>query len=384
MATEPVTWEREDHTKAKHDLLRAFFNKWVSIHSEHFAKRRGGLVRIYDGFAGPGVYSGGEPGSPLILLRALCEHPRLRERWQAVRYELHFVEKHPSRAAMLEGKLEGLEVELRERQEWSDGVQWSVTCGRYEENVPRAVSGTSALFLFLDPFGYSHAPMSLTQDLIQQPKSDTLIFLPLSFVNRFTGREGQEKALDRFFGSPAWRQVPDGPGRPDALLTLFQEQLRSAGLDWVLPFRLKAEEGGNVYWIVGGSGHLAGFASIKEGFWAVDPVNGQGFAAPRPAPAGQEAFAFEEPPPPGPNTEPLLEGLREKFGRRDFTVDEAIEFTKRSRFLDTHLKDRTLAPAEQAGHLEVNRPTGARRFKEGKGITMRFTPLSEEETNIRS
>ena len=55
--------------------------------------------------------------------------------------------------------------------------------------------------------------MELTQDLVQQPKSDTLIFLPLSFVNRFKDREGQEVALDRFFGTPKWRRVPDGPER---------------------------------------------------------------------------------------------------------------------------------------------------------------------------
>ncbi len=248
---------------------------------------------------GPGVYSGGESGSPLILMRALCTNPNLHRRWQAVRYELHFVEKEPARAAMLQGKLREFETAMRDGPGWTDRVRWSVTCGRYEENVPQLVAGNSALFLFLDPFGYSHAPMTLTQDLIQQPKSDTLIFLPLSFVNRFAGREGQEQALDRFFGSPAWRGVPDGPGRPAALLELFQRQLRAAGLEWVLPFRLKPEERGNTYWVVGGSGHLAGFASIKEGFWAADPVNGQGFAAPQSTPAGQEALAFEEPAPPG-------------------------------------------------------------------------------------
>jgi len=372
MGTEPVTWEREDHTKAKHDLLLAFFNKWVSIHSEHFAKRGRGLVRIYDGFAGPGVYSSGEPGSPLILMHALCTNPNMHRRWQAVRYELHFVEKDPARAAMLDGRLREFERAMRDGAGWTDRVRWSVTCGRYEKNVPQAVAGNSALFLFLDPFGYSHAPMTLTQDLIQQPKSDTLIFLPLSFANRFAGREGQGPALDRFFGSPAWRDVPDGPGRPDALLELFQQQLRAAGLKWVLPFLLKPEERGNAYWIVGGSSHLAGFASIKEGFWAVDPVNGQGFAAPRSAPAGQETLALEEPAPPGPNAAPLLEMLRDQFGHELFTVEDAIEVTKRSRFLDGHLKRLTLAAAEKARHLEVNRPSGARQFREGKGITMRF------------
>ena len=122
MGTEPVTWEREEHTKAKHELLLAFFNKWVSIHSEHFAKRGGGLVRIYDGFAGPGVYSGGESGSPLILMRALCTNTNLHKRWQAVRYELRFVEKDPARAAMLEGKLLEFEAAMREGPGWTERV----------------------------------------------------------------------------------------------------------------------------------------------------------------------------------------------------------------------------------------------------------------------
>ena len=364
-------WEREEHTKAKHALLLAFFNKWVSIHSEYFASRGRGLVRVYDGFAGPGEYSGGESGSPLILMRALCTNSNLRDRWKAVRYELSFVEKDPRRAKMLEAKLSEFEEAMRRGPGWNDRVSWSVKCGRYEENVPEPAPDPSALFLFLDPFGYSHAPMELTQDLVQQPKSDTLIFLPLSFVNRFVGREGQERALDRFFGTPAWRQVPDGPGRPEALLDLFENQLRAAGLEWVARFRLLPEERSNSYWIVGGSGHLAGFASIKEGFWAVDPRNGQEYRAPQPAAPGQEALAVADEAV-EPNTAPLLALLRAHFGTEPFTVEAAIDFTKRSRFLETHLKRRTLAAAEKAGQLVVERPTGVRQFKEGKGITIRF------------
>ena len=165
MAGDATTWPRDEHTKAKHDLLLAFFNKWVSVHSEWFAQRGGGLVRIYDGFAGPGVYDGGEAGSPVILLRALCVHPRLRERWAGIDYELSFVEKDPRRAGMLREQLEQLEASLREEANWSERVSWSVTCGNYEDHVPQPVTGrNSALFLFLDPFGYSHAPMTLTRD----------------------------------------------------------------------------------------------------------------------------------------------------------------------------------------------------------------------------
>jgi three-Cys-motif partner protein len=372
MSPDSVLWVREEHTKAKHDLLLAFFNKWVSIHSEYFSSRPdGGLVRIYDGFAGPGVYKDGEEGSPLILMRALCQNPNLHHRWKPVRYELHFVEKETPRASRLAEELEKLEAEMRDRPGWTDRVSWSVTAGRYEENVPQEVQGPSALFLFLDPFGYSHSPMELTQDLVQQPKSDTLIFLPLSFVNRFKDREGQEQALDRFFGTPAWRDIEDGSHRPASLLGLFEAQLRAAGLKHVGAFKLKPDQA-NEYFIAGASGHLSGWASVKEGFWAVDPVNGLGYQAPKPSPSGQQSFDFVAPDKPKPNTAPLLASLREKFGDGYFTVEQAQSVTAESRFLDSHLKRATLAPAEKEGIIAVERPHGVKQFKEGKGIKMRF------------
>ncbi len=373
MPSQPVTWPREDHTKAKHDLLRAFFVKWVSIHSGYFAQAGGGLVRIYDGFAGPGVYDGGEPGSPCILLDELLDNPNLVDRWSAVRYEFSFVESDVRRAQRLGGILRELERARRTAGSWTEQIRWSVTHGRYEEHVPKPVADrNSALFLFLDPFGYSHAPMTLTTQLVQQPKSDTLIFLPLSFVHRFADREGQDEALDRFFGTPAWREVPNGPGRPQALLTLFQQQLQAAGLTYTLPFCLKPPDRRNEYWIVGASGHLSGFASIKEGYWTVDPIDGSRFAASQPSGAGQGAL-FGELPQAGPNTAPLLAHLRTSFGDNWFTVDEAIALTRRSRFLDSHLKDRTLAPAEKEGVLIVDRSAGGRRFKEGRATKMRFS-----------
>jgi three-Cys-motif partner protein len=370
--SEPVVWKREPHTEAKHELLRAFFAKWLSVHSEWFAKRRGGTVRVYDGFAGPGVYEGGEPGSPVILLESLLDNPRLLERWQAVSYDFQFVEKHPGRAAKLKEELGTIEACAVSKGRWSEQISWTVTCGRYEDHVPEPpAAGNTALFLFLDPFGYSHAPMTLTRELIQQPKSDTLIFLPLSFVNRFRGRSGQEAAMDRFFGSREWRDVPDGPARPAKLLELFEAQLKRGGLSLVSGFQLRPE-GSNEYWIVGGSDHLQGYASIKEGFWAADPENGRSFATQPAPPPGQQAIVFDTPVKPLPNTAPLLALLRESFGSRSYTVEEAQDVTQRSRFLESHLKRMTLAKAEAADQIEVKRPTGARQFKEGKGITIRF------------
>jgi three-Cys-motif partner protein len=130
MTAEPVLWVREDHTKAKHELLLAFFNKWVSVHSGYFSSQGGGLVRVYDGFAGPGVYAGGEPGSPRIMLDALLANANVRGRWPAVRYEFTFVEQDPRRAMRLRTILGQVERAARDKGGWSDQVSWSVITGR--------------------------------------------------------------------------------------------------------------------------------------------------------------------------------------------------------------------------------------------------------------
>lgn len=374
VSEEQLLWERDDHTSAKHRLLRAFFDRWVSVHANTFAKRKGGVVRVFDGFAGPGEYAGGEPGSPLILMRALCAHHFLLRQWADVRFQFEFVEKDAARAANLDQVLRRHEQAARRSGEWSETITWQVMPGRYEDNVPRPLPGNSALFLFLDPFGYSHAPMELTRDLVQQPKSDTLIFLPLSHVNRFVRKDGQAAALDRFFGTSEWRHVPDGEGRPRALLRLFQKQLQAAGLRFTLPFRLQPPMRGNEYWIVGASASLAGFDSIKHAYWKVDPVDGQGFVAPRRTRPGQQAFDLVEPTVRSEaNTAPLLSALAARFGTRPFSVEDAERFTATTRFrVNAHLRTRTLMPAEQDGLLRVERPARAHKFSAGRGIQMTF------------
>ena len=51
-------------------------------------------------------------------------------------------------------------------------------------------------FAFIDPFGYAQASMSLTGRLLDFPRCETLFFLPLTYVHRFVGREGQDSGAD--------------------------------------------------------------------------------------------------------------------------------------------------------------------------------------------
>ena len=69
MSPDGITWKLEPHTQGKHLVLRNYMEAWLPIMT-----RWNGRVLFIDGFAGPGEYDGGEPGSPIIALPALMEH----------------------------------------------------------------------------------------------------------------------------------------------------------------------------------------------------------------------------------------------------------------------------------------------------------------------
>jgi three-Cys-motif partner protein len=63
-------WPLERHTEAKHRVLKRYLQAWLPI----VANVRGDEMWLVDGFAGPGEYKLGEPGSPIHMLDAYVDH----------------------------------------------------------------------------------------------------------------------------------------------------------------------------------------------------------------------------------------------------------------------------------------------------------------------
>lgn len=205
--------------------------------------------------------------------------------------------------------------------------------------------------------------MSLTGKLLAFPRCEVLIFLPLSFVHRFVGREGQEAALTSLFGCEDWRQAIDlaGQERSAYLLDLFERQLGSnTTVEHVRSFQLRTQDG-NDYRLVFGVGHDKGLGLAKDAMWKVDPIAGASYSAT--TESGQEVlFTADD----VVDTTPLLLELRSKFGTDWFTIDQAERCTLiNTPYRIGHLRQRTLQPAEKAGKLEVQR-TGRRGFKNAR------------------
>lgn len=366
-----LRWDMQPHTAAKHQVLRSYVDGWIPVMGYQALKMRDRIgqyprLMVVDGFAGPGRYNGGEPGSPLIMLDALISHSAFPQ-LTGVKFHYLFIEQDRRRVDALRAELDQLEI--------PPNIQLYLEHGHFEEtfgSLVEEITGRDGTliptFAFIDPFGYSDVSMNLTGRFLNFPRSEALFFLPLSYLQRFVGRDGQETALTALFDSNEWREaIPlDGADRSAFLLNLFEERLHGQGeVNHVTNFQLRTLDGMD-YRLVFATGHQKGLDLMKRAMWRVDPVSGVSYVAR--TDTGQEVLFS-----PTADTGPLLAELRRAFGTQWFTSAEAEAVTNGTPFIaDSHLKMKTLKPAERADVIEVERPPGCRAGAFTAGVRMRF------------
>ena len=352
-------------------MLTAYINAWLPVMGlqalkvPHPVGSKPRLL-IVDGFAGPGCYEGGEPGSPIIMLNALRSHAAL-PKMAGVQFYFLFIEQDLRRVAHLKGLLKEIDLPPNIDVHTEHGA-FEDTFGGLVDEIKGKDKALIPTFAFVDPFGYSTASMSLAGKFLDFPRSEALFFLPLSFIHRFVGRDGQESALTSLFNSDRWREaIPlEGAERSDFLLNLFEEQLRQQGqVQHVTSFELRTRDG-NDYRLVFATGHDRGVELMKEAMWSVDPAQGTRYIAH--TDNGQQVL-FQ----PKVDTGPLLDELRSAFGQRWFSVADAEKVMLPSPYLaKRHLKTLTLKPAEKAGALVVKRKEGRRAGSFTDDARMKF------------
>jgi three-Cys-motif partner protein len=354
-------WELEDHTAAKHRILRGYLEAWLPIMGSWCPR----LVLV-DGFAGPGVYTKGEPGSPIHMLNAYLEHAQQ----SLIKAELvyAFVEQDRERFESLEAEIGKLTLPRQVKVNFYNQPFDEVFSGILDDLAARGAT-LAPTFAFIDPFGYTGAPMELTGRFLQFDRCEVLIYVPLPWINRFLGREGQESALTSFFGTDRWREALDltGDDRIRFLHDLFKEQLETTcGLDYVRSFEIVTAKSTG-YHLFFGTKELKGLEKMKDVMWRVDPAQGDRF---RDSTIKGLMPLFE----PEPDTGPLALALARHFAGKVFTIEDAERFTLvDTPYKKTHLKTRTLAPLEKAGTLEpVDPPQGRNARSYPAGTKLRF------------
>jgi three-Cys-motif partner protein len=351
MATPRQTiWELEPHTRAKHEILRRYLQAWMVILSQG----RFPEILYVDGFAGPGEYSGGQAGSPIIALdTALAYRPPLR-----AKIHFLFVEKAADRA----DHLRDLIAVRRLPSNFNVIIEGGTTFehafgGRYSDFIRNG--RLIPTFAFIDPFGWTGAPFALVKKILAQRSCEVFINFMYEEINRFIGHPDQIANFKNFFGTDAWKGCvaqSDPHLRNRCLHDLYLRQLHeNARARFVRSFEMSNSRDVTDYYLFYATNELLGLKKMKEAMWKVDESGEFRFSD---ATDPNQLVLFES----APNFRALREQILAACSGRDISVGDIENFVVvDTAFRESHYKRVLKALETETGQLKIMRAAPSRK-----------------------
>jgi three-Cys-motif partner protein len=251
-------WNRDLHTAAKHQMLSSYLQAWFPIISSSFGPA--GLTYV-DAFAGPGEYTAGEPGSPLIAL-AQARRPDVVGHGRPLR--LLFIEYRKDRVDRLVKLIDARYPAASRPNNWA----LQVVQGRCEDLLIPALFDIGAaqapIFANFDGWGVD-TPLALVRHVGRYPSPEVLITFHAQWFVRFATQH-DVTAGDIVFGGKDWRPIA-ATGTPEekkrGLIDLYRRKLVEAKFEYSLVFEM-IDEGGHELLLVYGTGSERGLEKMKD------------------------------------------------------------------------------------------------------------------------
>lgn len=330
-----TVWKLEQHTSAKHEILRRYLSAWLPIMTKYHTR-----VVYIDGFAGPGRYANGEEGSPLIALQAAIQH---RSPITGQVFYL-FIEQDGKRA-------HNLELELRSIMPLPPNLSYHVECGNFDSTMNGLLDGIAQsgglapTFAFVDPFGWSQTPMRLLKRLLDNPRCEVFVTLVYEELNRFLSVPLASDPRDDLFGTSTWRDIipiVDPSERRRRLHGLYQDQLKlSAGATFVRSFEMRNRTNGTDIYLFFATKSAFGLEKMKEAMWKVSPDGAYRFSDTT-NPLQPVMFQAK------PDYVALRRRITSRFSGQVVDVREVHDFVvQETAFLGSHYKRGVLAAMER-------------------------------------
>ena len=364
-------WTREAHTEGKHLVLESYLQAWFPILG---MGDRNGRILFVDGFAGPGEYTGGEEGSPVVAMRVLAEHSAKSKINAEVVFL--FIEEKSDRARHLKGLVDQWLPKLpaTAKPQVLKGTFDSLMTEILDQLDEQGTRMAPALVM-MDPFGVKGVPIAVVKGILANRRCEVYVTFMWEAIDRHIKAPEFEAHLTDLFGTEAWKRAINlgGRERKHYLHRLYRRQLKTAGADQVVHFHLF--KGNRLkYSIFFGTSHTKGSDRMKKAIWKADPSGGYSFRG-----GTQDQLVLLDLV--QPDFAPLQDALQDRFAAEGWVSIEDIEEFVRSDqtiYHDGQVRGvrapGVLKPMEQAGLLEVDDKTRKSRFSYPKGCRINFQP----------
>src|SRR5882724_3434509 len=187
-------WPLDTHTSAKHEILKRYLQCWFPILNTYH-----GRIVYVDGFCGPGRYSKGEPGSPLIAIDVAKSHRK------ALIGEIvfWFIDEREDRIEHLKSELGSISVPAHFKVHPESGL-FHEKLTRLLDKVDQDKGILAPTFVFIDPFGFAGIPFALVERLLKKTRCEVLITFMVDAINRFLQHPDPKivNHINELFGRP--------------------------------------------------------------------------------------------------------------------------------------------------------------------------------------
>ena len=217
-----LIWDISPHTEAKHNILRKYIEAWSAILAQGSTHRR--LVFI-DGFAGPGVYKGGEDGSPIVVLKALRDH-KLRPNFKDTEFVNIFIEKRAGRA-------KNLERVIKERVgSLPDQIKYEVKNAEFNTEMKQILTelesegkNLAPCLCFVDPFGWSDLNYEILSNIMKYEKAELLITFMAGYLERFVWDPSHLLSIKQLYSDQQIQDIKEKRTEENLVTKFFLENL---------------------------------------------------------------------------------------------------------------------------------------------------------------
>jgi len=270
------------HSQAKLEFYEAYLNRYLRILCHAKPIKR---INIYDVFCGMGIYDDGGKGSPIIafdIIKNILLNENLRKTGTQISLvvndkDLQKIER-VKKYIELNNKENICKVEYynNDIEQMFDIIKKEVAC-----TVPDTRN-----IIFIDPYGYKNIKKEILYQLMDNHRTEIILFLPISHMHRFTQKAiHDEEAIQyeplRIFIASFF----------DASHRMAKEQLHVMDYIDFITEALKFGEfhavsyyierdAANYFALFFISSHIYGFEKILEVKWQLDEDAGRGFRIP--------------------------------------------------------------------------------------------------------
>jgi len=271
------------HSKAKVDYYQKYLSRYLSIMS---VAKNIKEVNIFDVFCGRGVYADGGLGSPIRTVQTTKEvranHPSNKQ------FNLYF---NDAEIAFVKQVKKYINEHYPDYKDFCNIMYLCAPAENLFEKLCDFLPKTGFCtrnFLFVDPYGYKDINKQTFQRLMRNQNTEMLLFLPISFMHRFTHYAFNEDAnngalrlrefIEHFF--PADHKIrSEEPMDVKEYIDALSEAFSFNGKYYTSSYFIERDSR-NYFALFAICNNLLGLEKAVETKWSLDEEDGQGFRQP--------------------------------------------------------------------------------------------------------